>query len=87
MTNKVKFTIAREAEDSMVAYLGKQRGRRTQKETKHKEKHFIIASTSVPPTMFPPQLNTYKYPTSQHIIYRNKLISKKNIKKRTIIIK
>jgi len=54
----VKCTVAREAEDSMVAYLGKQRERRTQKETKHREKHFIIASTSVPPNNVP---TTVKY--------------------------
>ncbi|BAT73440.1 hypothetical protein VIGAN_01092200 [Vigna angularis var. angularis] len=37
----------------MVAYLSKQRGRRAQKETKHREKHFITASTSAPPNNVP----------------------------------
>jgi len=33
----------------MVAYLGEKRARRTHKEAKDTEKHFIIAGRSVPP--------------------------------------
>jgi len=59
---------------ALRAYLSKQRGRRTQKETKHREKYFITARTSVPPNNVP---TTVKYLQISNFTVRNEFLKNK----------